>query len=179
MPAPVCVAGGGINEVSSVTSTVDQTVTTETAHITLQILANSVSKGTTWKFYLWGNCDNGTTAITFTPRVRWGGTAGVELFNEPFTASTTANVNRAWGMSCHVTIRTIGATGTAVADMVYVERSTSATGLETGHVDNSTITAVTIDTTANKDLVVTWALNATTGAPHIRTIGGYATLIKA
>ena len=179
MPAPLCVAGGGINEISTITSTVDQTATAEAAHAILTILANSVSVGTTWKFYLWGNCDNGTTAITFSPRVRWGGTGGVELFVEPFTASTTANTNRPWGMSAHVTIRTIGATGTAVADMVYVERSSSATGLETGHLENSTATAVTIDTTANKDLVVSWALSATTGTPHIRTIGGYAMLIKA
>jgi hypothetical protein len=179
MPAPVCVAGGGVNEVMSITATVDQTATAEAAHATLTILANSVSVGTTWRFYAWGNIDNGTTAITFTPRIRWGGTAGVQLITEPFTASTTANVNRQWSLGGKVTIRTIGATGTAVCEMAYIERSTSTTGVETAHVDNSGITAVVIDTTANKDLVLSWALNLTTGAPHVRTIGGYGELVKA
>jgi hypothetical protein len=41
------------------------------------------------------------------------------------------------------------------------------------------VTAVTIDTTANKDLILTWALDLTTGAPHVRTIGGYCELVKA
>lgn len=179
MPAPVCVAGGGINEISSITATVSQTATAETVHALLTILANTVSIGTTWRFYTWGNIDNGTTAITFTPRIRWGGTGGVEFANEPFTASTTANTNRQFALSARVTIRTVGATGTAVADMVFVERSSSATGLETGHVDNSTATATTIDTTAQKDLVLTWTLSATTGTPVVRTIGGYAELVKA
>jgi hypothetical protein len=38
---------------------------------------------------------------------------------------------------------------------------------------------VTIDTTANKDLVISWTLSATTGTPHLRTIGGYGELVKA
>jgi hypothetical protein len=179
MPSPLCVAGGGINEISTITATVDQTATTETVHVGLTILANSVSVGTTWRLYCWGNIDNNTTAITFTPRIRWGGTGGVEFANEPFTASTTANTNRQFALGGKVTIRTIGATGTAVAEMVYIERSTTTTGIETAHVDNSTATATTIDTTANKDLVFTWTMSAATGTPHVRTIGGYAELVKA
>jgi hypothetical protein len=179
MPAPVCVAGGGINEIGSVITTVDQTATTETVHISLTILANSVSPGTTWRFYTWGNVDNNTTAIIFTPRLRWGGTGGIELFNDPFTASTTANVNRQFALGAKVTIRSVGATGSAVADMVYMERSTDSTGIPTAHINNSGASAVTIDTTANKDLALTWALNLTTGAPHLRTLGGYAELVKA
>jgi hypothetical protein len=179
MPSPLCVAGGGINEISTITTTVDQTAVTETVHASLTILANSVSVGTTWRFYCWGNVDNNTTPITFTSRVRWGGTGGVELFNEPFTSSSTINTNRPIALGAKVTIRSIGATGTAVAEMAYMERSTDAAGACTAHLDNSGATAVTIDTTANKDLVVTWTLSATTGTPHLRTIGGYAELVKA
>jgi hypothetical protein len=146
----------------------------------MTILANSVSVGTTWRIHIWGNVDNGTTAITFTPRIRWGGTAGVALLATPtFANSTTLNTNRAIELLGLVTIRTIGATGTAVASMAYTERSTSATGVETRREDNSGATAVTIDTTANKDLVLSWALSATTGTPHMRTIGGYIELVKA
>jgi hypothetical protein len=62
--------------------------------------------------------------------------------------------------------------------MKYVERSTSTTGVETTHVDNSGATAVAIDTTVNKDLDLTWALSATTGTPHIRTISGTIEVVK-
>jgi hypothetical protein len=183
MPSTLCVAGGGANEIMSITATVDQTATAEAAHATLNILANSVSVGTTWRIYAFGNTDNGTTQITFTPRIRWGGTAGVELLAEPFTASATANTNSQWSLGAKVTIRTIGATGTAVCEMAYIERASSATEVETAHVDNSVSTiaggAVTIDTTAAKDLVLSWALSATTGTPHVRTIGGYIELVKA
>jgi len=36
----------------------------------------------------------------------------------------------------------------------------------------------TIDTTAAKDLDLTWTLSATTGAPHVRTNGGYIEVVK-
>jgi hypothetical protein len=184
MPSTLCVAGGGLNEVMSITTTVDQTATTETTHASLAILANSVSIGTTWRFYMWGNVDNNTTAITFTPRIRWvtsGGapSTGVEITLAPFTASTTLNVNREFSLGGKMIIRTIGATGSAVGEMAYIERSTSTTGVETAHVENSGVSAVAIDTTVAKDLVLSWTLSAATGVPHIRTIGGYAELVKA
>jgi hypothetical protein len=185
MPAPICVAGGGANEIVTITATTTQTAVTETAHATMTILANSVSVGTTWRIHIWGNVDNGTTAITFTPRIRWVTTGsapstGVALLATPtFANSTTANTNRAIELIGLVTIRTIGATGTAVAAMAYTERSTSTTGVETRREDNSGATAVTIDTTVSKDLVLSWTLSATTGTPVMRTIGGYVELVKA
>jgi hypothetical protein len=185
MPSTLCVAGGGANEIVSITTTVDQTAVTETSHGQMTILPNSVAIGTTWKIHLWGNVDNGTTAITFTPRVRWvtSGSApstGVALLAVPtFASSTTLNTNRAYQVIATVTIRTVGATGTAVTEMSYTELCTSTTGLDTSHPDNSGVTAVPIDTTVAKDLVFSWTLSATTGTPHIRTFGGYATLEKA
>lgn len=180
MPAPLCVAGGGANEIGAVGSTVTQTATTETVHVTMTVLANSVSVGTTWRFYAWGECDNGTTAIIFTPRIRWGGVAGTVLVDQaPFTSSTTANTLKAFAIGGKVSIRSIGATGAAVAEMVVIERTSSATSTEAAHVENSGQTAVTIDTTASKDLVLTWTLSATTGTPAVRTLGGYVELVKA
>lgn len=165
--------------VASVTSTVDQTATTETAHVSYTIPANSAAIGRVYHIHASGNVDNNTTAITFTPRIRWGGTGGVSLLAIPtFAASTTPNTNRAYVLDGYVTVRTTGATGTAVAEMRYSERSTSTTGVETVHEDNSGTTAVTIDTTANKDLDLTWTLSDTTGAPHIRTISGYVSVEK-
>jgi hypothetical protein len=181
---PVCNASNAyvakvLGGLSSVTATVDQTATAETAHVIGTIVANTASIGTVFHIHASGNVDNGTTGITFTPHIRWGGTGGVSLLATPtFTASTTANTNRAYVLDAYVTIRTIGASGTAVAEMNYVEKSTSTTGVETIHTDNSGTTAVTIDTTANKDLDLTWALSANTGTPHIRTISGFVSVVK-
>jgi hypothetical protein len=141
--------------------------------------ANSAAVGTVYRIHASGNVDNGTTGITFTPRIRWGGTGGVSLLATPtFTASTTSNTNRAYEVTAYVTIRTTGATGTAVAEIKYIERSFNSLGAEVSHADNSGTTAVTIDTTANKDLDLTWALSATTGTPHIRTISGTIEVVK-
>jgi hypothetical protein len=172
---------GSVPGKASVTSTVDQTATTETAHVVYTVPANSAAVGTVYRIHASGNVDNGTTGITFTPRIRWGGTAGTQLLATPtFTASTTANTNRAYVMDATVTIRAIGNTlsGLAVAETRYVERSTSTTGVETTHVDNSGTTAIAIDTTVNKDLDLTWSLSATTGTPHIRAISGAVEVVK-
>jgi hypothetical protein len=172
---------GSVPGKASVTSTVDQTATTETAHVVYTVPANSAAVGTVYRIHASGNVDNGTTGITFTPRIRWGGTAGVQLLATPtFTASTTSNTNRAYEFNAYVTIRTTGnsLSGTATAEMKYVERSTSTTGVETTHVDNSGATAVAVDTTVNKDLDLTWSLSATTGTPHIRTISGTIEIVK-
>ena len=171
--------GNRIGGVSIVTATVDQTAVAEQAHITYTVPANACVIGTTFRIHIAGNVDNGTTGITFTPRIRWGGVAGTQLLATPtFTASTTLNTNRAYSLDAGITIRTIGATGTAVAEMRYTERSTSTTGVETAHVDNSGATPITIDTTTNKDLVLSWTLSSITGTPHIRTFGGTVEVIQ-
>ena len=171
---------GSVPGKASVTSTVDQTATAETAHVVYTVPANSVSVGTVFRIHASGNVDNGTTAITFTPRIRWGGTGGVSLLATPaFASSTSANTNRAYELTAYVTIRTIGAAGTAVAEMEYTERSSNALGQEVIHTDNSGATPVTIDTTtANKDLVLSWTLSTTTGTPHLRTISGTVEVVK-
>jgi hypothetical protein len=72
----VSYADGSVPGKASVTSTVDQTATTETAHVVYTVQANSAAVGTVYRIHASGNVDNGTTGITFTPRIRWGGTAG-------------------------------------------------------------------------------------------------------
>lgn len=167
------VDGVKVGGVATITATVDQTAVTETAHATYTVPANTVAIGTTFRIVLWGNMDNGTTAITFTPRIRWGGTAGTQLIANPLTASTTtAGTDRRWKYEGYVTIRTIGASGTAVCQLSKAEHTTNGLGAITLDDGNSGTTAVTIDTTANKDLVFTWTLSSTTGTPHVRTIGG-------
>lgn len=169
------------NVVSSygvVTSTIDQTAATDTAHLTYTVPANVCTVGTTFRITAWGNMDNGTTAITFTPKIRWGGTGGSLMIAAPTVVSTTTVATvRSWRADAIVTIRSIGASGTAVADLVLHNHTSN---LSADTVDEATTGAsgVTVDTTTNKDLVFVWAMNLTTGTPHVRTIGGIIEMVK-
>jgi hypothetical protein len=158
----------------AVTSTVDQTATTETAHVTYTVPANAVSAGTTFRIAAWGNTDSGTS-IGFTPRLRWGGTAGTALLTGTNFTTGSAQTNKDWKLEGYVTIRTAGATGTAVSTMGWESYNS---GSYVSNMNTSGITAVTIDTTASKDLVLTFVLSATTGTPHVRTIGGTIEVVK-
>ena len=162
-----------------VTATVDQTATAEAAHVVFTVGANTPSAGTTFRIVAWGNMDNGTTATTFTPRIRWGGTAGVQLIATPtVVGTTTAQTNLDWSAEALVTIRTTGATGTAVCHLSLENHEASTTGVFARDSADSGTTAVTIDTTANKDLDLTWQMSQNVGSPHVRTIGGYVECIN-
>jgi hypothetical protein len=162
-----------------VTTTVDQTATTETAHVVYTVQANTCTVGTTFRIFAWGNMDNGTTAVTFTPRLEWGGAGGVALISAPTVVSTTtALTNKTWKVTAYVTIRTIGATGTAFATLDLSNHTSNTAGTYTEDDSNTGVTGVTVDTTTNKDLDLTWALSTTTGTPHVRTLGGGVEIIK-
>lgn len=164
----------------SVTTTVDQTVTTETISVgPFTVSANTANVGTTYRIYAWGDMDNGTTAITYTPHIRWGGTAGVSLMAVPTPVSTTtAGTNRNWMAEGYVIIRTTGATGTATASLFIANHIATALPGYAADMSTSGGTPITIDTTANKDLVFTWTLSSTTGTPHVRTYGGSIEIVK-
>jgi hypothetical protein len=162
-----------------ITSTVDQTATAETVHVIYTVPANTCTIGTSFRLQAWGNIDNGTTAITYTPTLRWGGTGGVSLLALPtIVSTTTALTNKTWEIEALVTIRSIGATGTAVAQMGINNHTAQASGANSQDDSNSGATAVTIDTTANKDLDLTWIMNVNTGTPHVRTLGGWWEIVK-
>ena len=57
-------------------------------------------------------------------------------------------------------------------------RTASSTGIYAQDDDNSRATGVTIDTTGNKDLDLTWTLSATTGVSHVWTLGGWVQIVK-
>jgi hypothetical protein len=173
--------GNKVGGVATVLANVDQTSASETVHVTFTVPANSAQIGTVYHIHASGNVDNGTTAIQFSPKIRWGGTGGVDFLGlnvVAFTASTTANSNRPYVFDARVTIRTIGASGTAMCEYSYAETSANTAILAVTHVGNSGASAGTIDTTANKDLVLTWTLSSTTGTPHIRTFTGNVEVIQ-
>lgn len=162
-----------------VTSTVDQTATAEQAHVVYTVNANTAAVGTTYRITAWGNIDNNTTAITFTPRLRWGGTGGTQLLATPtIVGTTTVLTNKDWKAVAEVTVRTIGASGSAFCSMIMSNHTAQTSGAYSADQATSGVIGVTIDTTANKDLDLTWTLSATTGTPHVRTLGGYVEIIN-
>lgn len=165
---------------NTVTSTVDQTATADTAHISFTVPANACTVGTMFRIHASGNIDNGTTSITMTPKVKWSAGVGAVLVATPaFATSTTGNTNRAYEYDATVTIRTTGSSGTAVGECKYIERSSSAGGTEVIHMDNSGATAVGgVDTTVSSVLSFNWAMNVSTGTPHIRTISASIEIVK-
>lgn len=144
------------------------------------VLANAPAIGTVYRIRAWGNIDNGTTAVTFTPRIRWGGVAGVQLLATPtIVGTTTAQTNRTWYLEAYVVVVSIGAAGTARCAVMLTNHSASTTGVFAANDDNSGAAAVTVATNANKDLVLTWTMSSVTGSPHVRTLGASVELVKA
>lgn len=135
--------------------------TTETAAAYLPIAANSVAVGSTFKFYVPFYTTNSTTSRVLTWRVRWGAngtpSGGVALGGSiAITGSTTAGTKDPGHIEGVVTIRTIGATGTAVADLRGFEALSVTTAVPV-YVYSVDTSAATIDTTTQKDLIISAA----------------------
>jgi hypothetical protein len=132
--------------------------TTETVIGTLQVPANTVSVGSTFKITMPFYNTNSTTARTLEIRIRWGGVGGVVLGAVlTLVGTTTAHTDTGNFYTALVTIRTTGATGTAVAHQVNIGLMTEVSLLVPGHKYSAKTAAATIDTTTDKDLVVTAA----------------------
>jgi hypothetical protein len=166
--------GGNVPGKVSVTSTVDQTATTETAHVTYTVGANEPNAGTTYRIAAWGNTDSGTS-MTITPRVRWGGTSGTTLLTGTAFTTGSGQTNKDWKLESYVTVRTTGASGSAVSTMGWESYNSNA---YVSNMNTSGASAVTIDTTASKGLVLDFILSGTTGTPHVRTFGGTIEIVK-
>src|SRR5581483_3210547 len=127
----------------SVTTTVDQTSSSETAHISYTVPANSVAIGTTFRIAAWGNMDaSNVVPVTFTPRIRWGGTSGTELIAAPTVSATSVTgIGRSWKLEAYVTIRATGAAGTATC-VQAIEHHAGSSGAYASDEADSGITAV-------------------------------------
>jgi hypothetical protein len=114
--------------------------------------------GSTFKITMPFYNTNSTTARTLEIRIRWGGVGGVVLGAVlTLVGTTTAHTDTGNFYTALVTIRTTGATGTAVAHQVNIGLMTEVSLLVPGHKYSAKTAAATIDTTTDKDLVVTAA----------------------
>jgi hypothetical protein len=161
------------------TTTVDQTATAETVHLTTLVNANA-TVGTTWRVTVWGNIDNGATAVLFTPRLRWG-TAGTIITPVPPTiqGTTTVLTGKSWRFEFLVTVTSVGSSGTVRVSWAKWEHTSQTSGAITVDCGDTGTTDVTgVNTTADMNLNFTWAMDVNTGAPHVRTLGGAIEMVR-
>lgn len=108
---------------------------------------------------------SGTFSNTSTPTlilgVYYGGAAGTKLAASGATTTTTGATNWPWRLEATVTVRSIGATGTAMTTgVLYL--ATSLTAFSVIPIDAAAQTVATIDTTTAKalTLVAQWGTSS-------------------
>ena len=155
----------------SVSTTVANT-TTETVIATYTIPANDMVAGATYKITAWGTAGvTGTPTITYKARI--GGVAGSALGTTAFTASSGVT-GKVWKSEIYLVCLTTGASGTVFANLHSTTGITVAGGnpVATPGTAMDGGSAVTVDTTASKDLVLTVTWGAAS-ASNTCTARGY------
>lgn len=138
----------------------NQTSTTEAiVSPVLTVPANFVQVGTSFAFNLVFSGAQGATANT-TPgilfQMRWGGLAGTLICGVGTITPATLLAATSGYLKGIITIRTIGATGTAKGGLLVADpRGTRVAAGDIPVKSGKSGGAVTIDTTAAKDLVIT------------------------
>lgn len=162
------------------TATIDQTSAAETIHLeaTFQALDLGVNFPVV-RMKMFGTIDNGSSAITYTPKLRFGSDLSIGsadlILTGPAIVSTTNPVNDAyWELECDVIFEDFGL---AKATMRVTEQTTDSTGLFTTKV-KTTGTANVNFTDGNLELFLTWTMSGTSGTPHVRTFGGFIDAIN-
>jgi hypothetical protein len=160
---PIQGAGGRTNKFTTTSDTNEQVIWSSN-----NIPANSLAAGSMFKINLRAYQTNGTTACTYTFRVRWGTGGGVVVGNAlALIGTTTAHTDNPVSLDFLMTVLSIGATGTAVGDWFGSECITTATANTPKLVLGVQTAAATIDTTAAKVLEISVQMNTTTGTPNL------------
>ena len=150
------------------TSKLTKTAASEEVMHALTVPANTVAAGSIFRIRANFFQTNGTTACTFTFRVRWGGVAGVILGSSiVLVGTTTAHTDTPMMLDALVTIQSIGASGTATMTMQGFETVTTAVSFTRLLTSSAQAAAATIDTTVSKDLCMTVELSTVTGTPNV------------
>ena len=150
------------------TSKLTKTTTAEEVLHTLTVPAGTVAAGSMFRIIFRGFQTNSTTAITYTFRARWGGLAGTLLGAAlVLVGTTTTHTDNPVHLEFLLTVQSIGASGTITGSWCGDECITTTTANTPKLVVGTQAAAATVDTTADKDLVITAELSSTTGSPNI------------
>lgn len=173
-------AGGGggssaLYEAENFANAQDQTATAEEIHAIKQVSANLLATAlASIRIRAWGVITNNTTAITFTPQIRWNTSAavgGVVVATGPaIVGTTTAQSNKAWELESVFTF--IGANRAIAKTSIINHTEDSAGAAKINCINNGLIGVSLVSINVIRYIMLTWQLSATTGTPHIITHGG-------
>ncbi len=161
-------------------SDVDQATAAEQTHLGDHIGANilGVDPGAAVvRIKAWGIITNGTSAINFTPRIRWHSSmftpaSGTELLLGPVIAGTTSGHTGApWELEAELTFTDSGASAACVGMMRTVDHTRDAAGLPTVDCTNNGASGVAFNGTLSDYLILSWEMSGTGGSPHVQTYG--------
>jgi hypothetical protein len=162
---------------SPTVSTAVNTTASETAFDrSFTVPANSLVAGDVLRLRAWGtNATHSSGTVTLLLRLRWGGAAGVILAEMSAAAGLGFTQNYRWVVESTILVTAVGASG--VAEAVGTAGFGRIGALDSWLEDmpwipNAGGTALTVDTTANKALVVTVTLGASNAA-NTATLRGY------
>jgi hypothetical protein len=150
--------GAGANYTNSTT------ITDVSAAPQLQLPANFLYTGQSLRLTAFGTYQTSATTPTLVLGFYYGGVAGVALAaSAAVTVSNTATVNWPWRLEATATVRSVGSSGTIVAQG-FLDIATSLTAVTHAPIPATALATVTIDTTAAKALTVgaTWGTAAST-----------------
>jgi hypothetical protein len=114
--------------------------------------ANMLTSGSALRFTAFGVFSN-TATPTLLLGIYYGGVAGVALAATTAITTTTTVTNVPWRIELTTTVRSNGATGTAMSQG-FVDLGTSVTAVTHVPLPQIALAAVTIDTTAAKAVTV-------------------------
>lgn len=123
--------------------------------------ANSLKVGTLIRAE-WGGFYSTILTPTLNFRVRYGTTSGVLIVDLGAVSGGTVVTNRAWKLVFAGTVRTIGASGTLSGDVILLVNNGASELVSGSVVAKTTISSVTIDTTATTAINCTlqWSANS-------------------
>lgn len=186
--------GGSLRSLSSLTApltsksltsiiTVDNTATeTEITGLTMTLPANFLKAGTTIKGEMWGQIDTpGAGVPSATIKVYYGGTAGTVLLNTGAVTHSVSLADSLVRMEFLLTCISTGATGTMEAQGMISWGSNTAPanrGLGTAATGATNDSTITIDTTASKDITVSFTWGSAVAGSTFKARSGTMTVIK-
>lgn len=167
---PVGVSVSGAAPAKASTTTISAS-TTETVLHTHTALANEPDAQSVYKLVVFGTTDNSATGTTITFRLRIGGVAGTTVCTYAITTPASSQTNKSFRVEAELTFITVGAAGTVRGCLQVMSEAPTATF---PGINCPTAVVSSINTTAQKDIVITAQWGANSAGNILRADSGYA-----
>jgi len=151
-----------LNSVSTINATASETAF---ANCTLTLPANFLKAGMTIRIKVFGVMSSSTTAVSQRVRCRYGGVSGTILADTGAVTVVNSLANALVVIDIVITVLSVGANGTVEVQAMITWNSNTAPvnrGMGIGATGAGNSAVITIDTTTQKDLVLTIVFGGTT-----------------